>query len=273
VRERGWGGRIPPLRRAWDVLGPVNADLARRLGLSAECRVVCGIHDSNASYLAHRAERAAPFAVLSTGTWVIAMAAGAALERLREEEDALANVDAFGDPVTCMRFMGGREYAAIAGEAGLGVDPDLSTVADVIARGVLALPSFARQGGPFRDRPGRIEGSAPDDARARAALASLYCALVTDWCLERLEARGECIVEGSFARNATFCAILAALRPSWPVRASEDETGTLSGAALLSHEAKAARPPALRPCPPAILPALGACRARWRAAVDAPQTG
>ena len=43
------------------------------------------------------------------------MAAGGALDRLDAGRDMLANVDALGDPVPCARFMGGREFALIAG--------------------------------------------------------------------------------------------------------------------------------------------------------------
>ena len=77
--------------------------------------MVAGIHDSNASYLPHLVARAAPFTVLSTGTWVIAMAAGAGIDRLDPAADMLANVDARGQPVPTARFMGGREVELVAG--------------------------------------------------------------------------------------------------------------------------------------------------------------
>jgi sugar (pentulose or hexulose) kinase len=88
--RRGWAGRFPPLRRASDALGPVRAPIARATGLAADVSVLCGIHDSNASYLRHRAaaESAAPFAVVSTGTWTVVMASGAPLARLDERRHA-----------------------------------------------------------------------------------------------------------------------------------------------------------------------------------------
>ena len=94
ARERGWASRFPKLAPAWQRSG----------------KVLAGIHDSNASYLVHRAGRDDPFAVVSTGTWFVCMAHGAKLERLRPELEMLANVDVHGDPVATARFMGGRIF-------------------------------------------------------------------------------------------------------------------------------------------------------------------
>jgi L-fuculokinase len=119
VTSQGWGALMPPVRPARAALGPLRPDIAEATGLPADCAVICGIHDSNASYLSHlvargRGER---FSVISSGTWCIILAPGADLSHLHEEADMLANVDALGTPTPTARFMGGREYAAIAGEA------------------------------------------------------------------------------------------------------------------------------------------------------------
>jgi len=116
--ERGWDRLFPPLVPAWATVGTLDPCIARRAGLAPTCRVHAGIHDSNASYLVHRETRDEPFAVVSTGTWVVTMAHGADLARLDETRDMLANVDALGTPVACMRFPGGREYAARAAAEG-----------------------------------------------------------------------------------------------------------------------------------------------------------
>ncbi len=54
-----------------------------------------------------------PFAVASTGTWVVTMAAGADVTGLPENRSCLVNVDALGSPVPCGLFLGGREYAQL----------------------------------------------------------------------------------------------------------------------------------------------------------------
>ena len=266
AKTMGWDSRFGRRVSAWTPLGAPLPEVAARTGLSNECRVLTGIHDSNASYLAHRATRDDPFCVVSTGTWIIMMAHGSPLEILREELDMLANVDAFGSPVPTARFMGGREYSAICGgDAGV-TQPSVSDLETILASGALAIPSFADQGGPFRAQVGRIVGDAPDAPRNRATLAAMYCALMTDYCLTMLEARGDIILEGRLASNDAFVAALAALREPQPVFRSPDETGTLRGAVSLSLLARGKRPePAiLARCPIASIARLRSARLRWQ---------
>ncbi|MGY3549175.1 hypothetical protein ACVW0W_004942 [Bradyrhizobium sp. USDA 4469] len=118
VKALGVDHLLPPLRRAFDPLGPIRPEIAALTGLAPETQVFCGIHDSNASLLPYLVSRQAPFTVLSTGTWVILMCVGLSLDQLDPRDDTLANVDALGRPIACGRFMGGREYATIAGSAG-----------------------------------------------------------------------------------------------------------------------------------------------------------
>ena len=71
----------------------------------------------------------------------------AALNGLRDDADMLANTDALGRPVACMRFMGGREFGELAGS-----EPQVCDRADLqrmLGQGTLALPCFAAAGGPF----------------------------------------------------------------------------------------------------------------------------
>jgi sugar (pentulose or hexulose) kinase len=264
VQREGWRARMPPLRPAWEPLGPLLPALAAATGLSPACRVLCGVHDSNASYLAHLATRQAPFAVLSSGTWLIIMAAGGDIARLDAGRDMLANVDVNGDPVPTARFMGGREFAAVAGPESAGVEPDLAVATRLIAQGTMALPSFAPESGPFIGRRGSLVGPPPESPAERVALASLYNALVADLMLELLGAEGPRIVEGPFAGNPVFLGALAGLEPGWPVIASTDASGTSAGAELLAHW-----PPQVPPAgegtgaPP--LAGMPAYRAAWRA--------
>src|SRR5271154_1936310 len=153
------GGRLlfPPMRNAWDTLGTLRPEVAAATDLAPNVRVVCGAHDSNASLVPHLVSRRDPFTVISTGTWVIIMAVGGK-GRLDPKADMLANVDGGGGPVPTARFMGGREFAVLAGEP--PADADEADVAGVVASGALALPAFSAQGGPFARRVGRIEGEA-----------------------------------------------------------------------------------------------------------------
>lgn len=273
VEKMGWCGQLPATRHAWDILGPIKPALARQTGVPEECVIVCGIHDSNASLLRHLPLAGSgvdkePCTVLSTGTWVIAAALQRPLDRLRETADMLANVNALGDPVACIRFMGGREFAELAGES-----PETCTLNDIATlmdQGTLALPAFAA-GGPFAAKAGALSGTitgpAPQSARARYALATLYSVLMSDYCLELLGAdTGPVIVEGSFTGNPHFAALLAALRPGQPVQVSADTSGTTCGGWMLRHWGRAPAG-ANAAAPAADLPSLPAYRTRWHAAL------
>ncbi|MCS0615094.1 FGGY family carbohydrate kinase [Massilia kyonggiensis] len=263
VDRMGWSGLMPPLAPAHAVLGTLRPEIAAAAWLPADCQVLCGIHDSNASLLRYLGRDEG--AVLSTGTWMIAAAFGTALDGLRERDDMLANTNALGQPVACMRFMGGREFGELAGAqpAACGFD----AVERLVARGTLALPCFAATGGPFAGRRGSIEGPPPADAQERYALATLYCVLMTDYCLDALGAAGPLAVEGSFTSNPWFGPLLAALRPQQPVTYSDDGSGTTCGGWMLRY--RDAAPPGAGTAIAAREPAgLDAYRARWRAALE-----
>lgn len=234
--SRGWAELLPPLQRASDVLGEIRPDVATMAGLDPACRVLCGLHDSNASYLCHLAARsgAEPFAVVSSGTWTVVMAHGADPRRLRDACDMLMNIDAWGGPVATARFMGGREYEAIAGgrrspSAGAG-----GTIERLIRQEAMALPCFTSAGGPFAGREGRLVNAGALDAEERVVLACLYIALMTDLLLDMLGAAGELIVDGPLASNSLYCRLLATLRKPSRVVIDAGRSGPVQAARTLA---------------------------------------
>jgi L-fuculokinase len=233
VEARRWTALFPPRRDAWARLGRIRPALAARTGVSPECEIVCGIHDSNASLLRHllTLRQSGPCTVLSTGTWVIAAALGSATQPLVEAQDMLANCNVFGEAVPCIRFMGGREFAAIAGPQPAPFDR--ADVERLIARGTMALPCFAETGGPFAGRIGRVLGRPPETDAERAALATLYVVLMADHCLAALGASGRVVVEGAFTANPWFGPLLAGLAEGREVGVSDDSSGTTCGAWML----------------------------------------
>jgi L-fuculokinase len=264
VDKLGWRRLFPPMRKAWDTLGTLKSEVAAATGLPPDVRIICGAHDSNASLVPHLISRRDPFTVISTGTWVIIMAVGGTA-RLDPKADMLANVDVRGEPVPTARFMGGREYAVLAGDS--PADADEADVEAVIASGALALPAFSDQGGPFAARKGVIEGEAPATPNARAALATLYSALMTAHMLRRLEAPGELIVEGGFTRSPAFAAVLARLMPGRRVLIAPMSAGAAAGAAMLAHWDEPRPPPRLEPARAWDLAGLEAYRDRWEQAL------
>ena len=268
VDSLGMARLLPPLQPAWRRLGAIKPEIAAMTGLRDDVGVLCGVHDSNASLLPHLAARQPPFTIISTGTWVILMAVGLGLERLSESDDMLANVDIEGRPTACARFMGGREYAAIV--AGAAANPHEAALARMVSSGAMALPCFAGQGGPFAARHGEIRGKVMQEDRP--ALATLYIALMTDLMVTRLGANaGDLIIEGSFAANWAFGALLAALRADQRVLVGGDSSGTARGAALLAQwPARSHALPESRAARPLDLTGLAEYRRAWMLAIGEP---
>jgi sugar (pentulose or hexulose) kinase len=264
VKSQGWDELLPPIRAAAEELGPVSPAIARITGLDPECRVLCGIHDSNASYLCHRARHTSDFAVVASGTCTLVLAHGSELSRLRESRDMLANIDAFGTPVPTARFMAGREYDTIAGDAHVRSQPSLQSLESVLKKHAVALPPFVESGGPFEGHEGKLVNAHDLDGQERAALATLYCALETDLLLDLLGTRGPIVVEGPLATNPLYGRLLATLRPSKEVSLGDYRGGsTTECARYLVNNTPA--PAQLREAPPLDLPDLDGYRSEWRA--------
>ena len=153
----------------------------------------------------------------------------------------------------------------MAGADALHAGAEPAAVAAIIADRVMALPGLVAGNGPFIGRRGRIVGAPGPAPARRAALASLYAALVVDVMLDKLGASGPVLIEGSFHRNAAFCGLLAALRPAQAVHATDDPSGTARGAWLLTRWQSSPRipdalPPPVRPWP---VESLRRYRDRW----------
>lgn len=230
------GHLFPPMKSAWFDCGTILDDVAQQCELTPDCRIFNGIHDSNASYLRYKlALDNDPFTVISTGTWTVLMSSQGELTHLDERKDMLANIDAMGAPVTCARFMGGREFEAICELAGswLGEQFGETDIQNVLDLAVFALPDFSHGSGPFGGNRGCFVG--PVDKVSGIALATLYCALMIDYQLDMLGAEGKVFIEGAFLKNPLLSGILSQLRDKQEVLLSLDSTGTVYGAAQLTN--------------------------------------
>lgn len=259
VENQGWTGLMPPVRKAGDVLGPILPDIATATGIKPDVPVHCGIHDSNASLLPYVLTRTAPYAVVSTGTWVVVMAIGARPVVLDEARDTLVNVNALGDPVPSARFMGGRAFSVLGGKSG---DLPPSAIAEIFRRGAMLLPSLPEESGPFPGR--RATWTVPradlgEDA-AQAVIA-FHLALMTATCLDLIGAEGPVIVEGPFAANQAFLMMLG-VATERAVLAGGSATGTSVGAACLA--AGRAPEPVLAPMEDSLPEGAADYAARWR---------
>jgi sugar (pentulose or hexulose) kinase len=209
----------------------------------------------------HVDPQAVALTIVSSGTWTVLMAPGAPADALVAEQDMLGNVDVTGRMTPTARFMGGREFAAIAA----GADPQtasIETLRQLVASQTFALPSFANQGGPFADRVGTLEqgGQALDEhqasrlsASARATLAATYCAQLTAWLIHFLwegsaVQKSRVVVEGPLAHNTVFMQMLQSILPDSLCLSSTDTLeGTARGAWLLSRWGNEAAQQAAKP--------------------------
>jgi len=223
----GLADKMAAARKPAEVLGTLLPGLQAETGIQA-VPVLCGIHDSNASLLPHLAARDAPFSVVSTGTWVVAMAVGGGPVALDPARDTLINVSAHGMTVPSARFMGGREHDLIRGDA--ATVATLADADDVVKGAIMLLPSVVPGCGPF---PGQTHRwTAPATPGQIEVAMGYYLALMTAECLSLIGADGPTMIEGPFAANPWFLAMLQAATGR-VVTPSTDRTGTAVGAALL----------------------------------------
>jgi len=141
------------------------------------------------------------------------------------------------------RFMGGREYAFLAGDA----DPALGTVErliQVLRLGWRASPAFSPAGGPYAGQRGQVwrhgQSQALEDVpkALRPALAALYAAEITVNIIQHLNPARPMpvILEGPLAYNESYVAAVAALLPGQPVwRSTDSLEGTARGAWMLAQ--------------------------------------
>lgn len=223
--------KIAPVLKPSDILGPVLPDIARHTGLAPDTPVCVGIHDSNASLYPHILAQEGLFSVVSTGTWVVAMVMGGTETPLDPSRDTLINVNAQGHAVPSARFMGGREYEMI--QQGHTKAPSAQDVAEVLDRALMILPAVDPRTGPYAGQDMRWTQTEPAFGTGlRTATLSFYLAMMTDTCLRLAGAKGATIIEGPFARNHEFTAMLRAATGR-AVLTSDAATGTSVGAALL----------------------------------------
>lgn len=290
---QGWDALFAPLRPAWEVLGPVRADIAKDWGLSATCVVHVGVHDSNAC-LARYLDTNAPeqakvqtpataLTVVSSGTWTVLMAPGAPTACLTSEFGMLGNVDVFGRATPTARFMGGRDFSQLLE----GAAADAGSWADIerlLAHEIWAVPSKSIQNhsrvGAAIDQEVKVYQrglgiTAPlsqilTDGE-RAAIAALYCAQHTAWLVRKLWAEStlasrRVIVEGPLAHNVLYRALLQSLLPNYNCQFSTDDLeGTARGAWLLSQSGAQGGMQFLQTAPRREIAGLSAYNAQWLA--------
>ena len=267
ARQLGWDGLFAPMARAWEAIGSLKPEF-RGPDFRGEGRVAAGVHDSTANFMRYVCAGLDRFTLVSTGTWSISFDPSTPVGVLDPGRDTNTNTDVLGRTVCCSRFFGGKEFEAVAAGAPAEAG-DLSSVADLVARGTHAVPSFTLTSGPVPGSGGRghVRGPSPATGREKASLAALYCALMVSEQLDAIASKDDIIVDGPFSQNAVLLAVLAALRPRQKVKASALRDGTTAGAAALALIEDGRLPSiglTLTDVEPAVIPGLTDYQAEWR---------
>ena len=231
IERQDWEALLPPTQLSGKLSGTLLPTIAQQAQLSPTTPVYTGIHDSNASLVPHLMSQAAPFTVVSTGTWFIVMAMGAIAVDLDESRDTLLNVNAFGEPVPSARFMGGREHELL----GASETTDERSMATLLAAEdpVLLMPSQVSGTGPYPNLTSRWIGDADTVEQSyRDCAVTLYLALMTHESMRLVGSQGPTFIEGPLAHAPHFAQMIAALSDH-PVLVSTAQTGTSVGAAML----------------------------------------
>ena len=240
LKSLGWEGALPPLKQAWMPIGKVKPKLAAELGLSENCQIFPGIHDSNAGYvpILKRPKDERP-TVVSTGTWCVIMDGQSDCGTLNTTRDMLVNIDAESAPLATARYMGGREFGLICERLNTDIattftDDDLE---DIFHSNTFIMPSYCKGTGPFPNSNGQIMfGDNTRWINGKAA-ATIYSALMVNNILQRLNpsSKQDILIEGSFAANSVLCGLLATLNPDRTVRTQKNGNGVTEGCFLLTQ--------------------------------------
>lgn len=263
ARQFGWSGIMAPVAKATDLIGVIKPEIAEETGLRTDTPVYCGIHDSNASLFPHLISRNGPFAVVSTGTWVISMAIEGEDIELDPTRDTLMNVNGLCQPVPSARFMGGREFEILM--QGRRREYTSDDISNVLQKNIMLLPSIVTSSGPYQNSQFKwlVDDKALSDGEYYVAI-SFYLALMTASCLQLIGAKGDCLVEGPFAKNTLFCNLLAAAAGQCVIPSKG--TGTSIGAALLTGGEREVQTP-VEACSSKISPAFEKYIEHWRNSV------
>lgn len=242
-----------PMANSWDVLGNVKPEVAQACGISPQCKVTLGIHDSNANFLPYLAKGFSNFLLISSGTWGVLMRPADSLQLTDEEVAAKVffNQDAFGGPVRTSLLSMGMDYDAFRAFTEHKDESNADTVRRVVAgRKLFVIPGVVPDATAFAGSTPRVvngetvrtldslrrDGGTPLSPLGQDYLAALGLGLaiatkkMLGYC--RITPGTTVFIEGGFAKNAAYCSALAALCPEQRFQLTAIKEGTSFGAAI-----------------------------------------
>jgi sugar (pentulose or hexulose) kinase len=252
----------PAINKSWETAGPVTPEIIKRTGVSDDCVVTLGVHDSNSSLIPYLISQNEKFVLNSTGTWCVAMSPAERISFDNEELGKLVfyNMDIFNDPVKTSIFMGGEEYQTymeLFNERFPNLElPEFNAelYASVLEQcNEFILPSVTRGAGIFpHSTPRLLEADktftlldiksgkpAPgfmDNFERSCAILIYSLAIQTTKAFEYVGMKnGDTVfVEGGFRLNQPYLAVLNAIYPASKVYTTDLKEATALGAAILA---------------------------------------
>jgi len=228
----------------WDILGDIKKEIQKATGLRDDCKVVVGIHDSNASLLPYMLTED-DFVLASTGTWCVFMRpnAGFSVSEADLCRDVLYYLDPFGQPVKAARFKGGEEHDHYAflirkrfGENPFDMKADPDILEEILrSADSFVVPALTQGSGPFpNSKPGIIgeEKFYGSIERAYHTLC-LSLAIQSSICIKEISMKKtDVFVDGGFSNNRVYLSILSTILQDNRLFASRLKEGTSLGAAI-----------------------------------------
>ncbi len=249
----------------WTNVGCITEEVSKRTGISPDCIVTAGIHDSNSSLLPYIITSAQDFTLNSTGTWCVLMHRSKTTALLDNElgKTIFYNFDAFSEPVKTAVFMGGKEYevysSIIEGVHRRKGMPDFNqevyqkVLSDndyffipSVEVGVGILPESR----PAVHYKGEVYPLAAVQDKEVAkkifadyelAFAALNCSLAAQSKIAidyaNSNATTQLYIEGGFRNNFAYCQLLADLYPGAEIYTTNLKEATAIGAGIIAKAA------------------------------------
>lgn len=242
--------KLPPLpfRHPWEPLGRLKEEVTAQTGLSRDCIVSMGVHDSNAALVPYFVKGFEDFVVQDSGTWVVTMSPRDEATFADDElgKEVFFNRSIYGDPVKTTIFRGGAEFDFYR-ERVLGSYPhpkgmDLELLREIVTgRRAFCLPTVQSGSGLFPDSVARLEGLDTIFRDGATAWCVVDLSLAVQGCqaIKMASESGvrEIFIEGNIGRsNPIYRTVISTLFPE--ARVSFGSTGGAAyGAAILGAAA------------------------------------
>ncbi|MFV0431700.1 MAG: FGGY family carbohydrate kinase [Alphaproteobacteria bacterium] len=242
IKKYGWDKLFASARPSAEPIGLLHPEICKKYNLKNQPNILCGVHDSNANYWRFVQLGFKDETILSTGTWIISFNPNLDPKKLEGKSDCCTNTSVQGKPISCSRYQGGMELSILLKQMGnIDVDTkiDAHDLKQALKSNCYIVPSFASSGGPIANTgtQGKIEGELPKQNNQKYALAILYSAMMTQISLDYIDVGSQIIIDGPFTKNPLFLQLIAIFNKNADIYISNESSGTLFGAAMLSKRA------------------------------------